>query len=103
MSKKEKERKKNIRLFEPLGHPDKEDDGESGEDEKGKAMEMAGTPAKLGWYPKDGRSRDEILGAPLKRWEVHALIKPMLSHNRQVNIGKDDFPIAESNKSKLYF
>ncbi|XP_042398136.1 CRS2-associated factor 2, chloroplastic-like [Zingiber officinale] len=89
LSKKEKERKKNIRLFEPLGHPDKEGEGESGEDEKGKVMEMVGTPAKLGWYPKDGRSREEILGIPLKKWEIHALIKPILSHNRQVNIGRD--------------
>lgn len=63
------------------------------DEEEGKVMEMAGRAVQLGWYPKDGRSREEILGPPLKRWEVRALVKPCLSHNRQVNLGKEGFPL----------
>ncbi|URD85899.1 CRS2-associated factor 2 [Musa troglodytarum] len=89
LSKKDKERKKKIRLFEPLGHPDDGEDDVVADEEEGKVMVMVGRAVQLGWYPMDGRSRKEILGPPLKRWEVRALVKPCLSHNRQVNLGRD--------------
>ncbi|KAI4328212.1 hypothetical protein L6164_020584 [Bauhinia variegata] len=53
-----------------------------------KQVEMPG-PFPLGKYPKEGRTREEILGEPLKKWEIRMLIKPMLSDNRQVNLGRD--------------
>ncbi|PKA51527.1 CRS2-associated factor 2, chloroplastic [Apostasia shenzhenica] len=81
LSKKEKERKRKIRLFEPLGH-------QSG-DTHGKVLEMAGRrPVDLEMRV-DGRSREEILGEPLARSEVAAVIKPCISSNRQVNLGRD--------------
>ncbi|RWW16492.1 hypothetical protein GW17_00019622 [Ensete ventricosum] len=107
LSKKDKERKKKIRLFEPLGHPDDgdededEDEDEVADEEEGKVMEMVGRAVQLGRYPKDGRSRKEILGPPLKRWEVRALVKPYLSHNRQVNLGKEGFPLQNITKYAL--
>lgn len=39
--------------------------------------------------PGDGRSREEVLGEPLTSAEVRDLIKPHMSHNRQLNIGRD--------------
>lgn len=53
-------------------------------------MEMPG-PFPFGKYPKEGRSREEILGEPLQKWEISMLVKPMLSHNRQVNLGGSGF------------
>jgi hypothetical protein len=35
----------------------------------------------------DNRSREEILGEPLSRFEINKLVKPHMSHNRQVNLG----------------
>lgn len=52
-------------------------------------MEMARRAVQLGRYPNDGRTRDEILGQPLTRAEIRALIKPYVSSNRQVNLGRD--------------
>ncbi|MQL74508.1 hypothetical protein Taro_006877, partial [Colocasia esculenta] len=91
-SKKEKElkRQRRVRLVDPLGRGDRPDgeavaDGGGG----GKVMEMSKAVARLVQYPTDGRSREEILGKPLTRAEVKALVKPHLSHNRQVNLGRD--------------
>ncbi|KAJ0976461.1 hypothetical protein J5N97_018426 [Dioscorea zingiberensis] len=87
LSKKMKALKRGkIRLFEPLNLP-----AIRGEEEKQmRVMEMRGrSGAELGSYPEDTRSREEILGAPLTRWEAKALVKPHLSHNRQVNLGRD--------------
>ncbi|KAG1326105.1 CRS2-associated factor 2, chloroplastic [Cocos nucifera] len=85
LSKKDKERKKKkIRLFEPLGQPEK-----VVEEEGAKVMEMARRAVQLGRYRNDGRTREEILGEPLTRAEVRALIKPYVSSNRQVNLGRD--------------
>ena len=60
------------------------------------AVEVA--PAKMmrmrtevsGLVPRssDGRSREEILGKPLSRDEIKALVKPQLSDNRQINLGE---------------
>ncbi|KAG6714027.1 hypothetical protein I3842_05G182300 [Carya illinoinensis] len=53
-----------------------------------KQMEMPG-PLPLGKYPKDGKTREAILGEPLKKWEIKMLIQPHLKNNRQVNLGRD--------------
>ncbi|KAH0458710.1 hypothetical protein IEQ34_011524 [Dendrobium chrysotoxum] len=83
LSKKEKERKKKIRLFQPLGEDSSPPAGVA------KVLEMAGRrPVELGRYI-DVRSREEILGEPLTRAEAVALVKPYLSSNRQVNLGRD--------------
>lgn len=53
-----------------------------------KYVEMPG-PYPFGKFPEEGKSREEILGEPLKTWEIKLLIKPHLSDNRQVNLGRD--------------
>ncbi|KAJ6356073.1 hypothetical protein OIU78_004232 [Salix suchowensis] len=53
-----------------------------------KYVEMPG-PHPFGKFPEEGKSREEILGEPLKKWEIKLLIKPHLSDNRQVNLGRD--------------
>ncbi|XP_010552659.1 PREDICTED: CRS2-associated factor 2, chloroplastic isoform X2 [Tarenaya hassleriana] len=55
-----------------------------------KYVEMPG-PFPFGKYPKEGKTREEILGEPLKKWEIQMLIKPHLHENRQVNLGRDGF------------
>lgn len=52
-----------------------------------KRVEMPG-PFDLGRHPKPGKTREEILGEPLKRWEVKMLVKEQLSDSRQVNLGE---------------
>ncbi|KAL5700384.1 CRS2-associated factor 2 [Ranunculus cassubicifolius] len=76
-----KKSKKNIPLFDSFNPPPP---GMKGV----KHVEMPG-PFKLGKYPKEGQTREEILGEPLTRAEVRMLVKPHLSHNRQVNLGRD--------------
>ncbi|KAH9602229.1 hypothetical protein KSS87_003315 [Heliosperma pusillum] len=44
---------------------------------------------QLGDFLRDDRSRDQILGEPLSTAEIKAFVKPLLSHNRQVNLGRD--------------
>ncbi|CAJ2636184.1 unnamed protein product [Trifolium pratense] len=76
-----KKSKKNIPLFDSFNPPPP--------DMKGvKKVEMPG-PFPLGKFPEEGMSRKEILGEPLKKWEVKMLVKPMMSDNRQVNLGRD--------------
>ncbi|KAK2354605.1 RNA-binding CRS1 / YhbY (CRM) domain-containing protein [Trifolium repens] len=76
-----KKSKKNIPLFDSFNPPPA---GKKGV----KKVEMPG-PFPLGKFPEEGMSREEILGEPLKRWEVKMLVKPMMSDNRQVNLGRD--------------
>ncbi|KAE8722639.1 CRS2-associated factor 2 [Hibiscus syriacus] len=76
-----KKSKKKIPLFDSFNPPPP---GQKGV----KFVEMPG-PFPFGKYPKEGRTREEILGEPLKKWEVKMLVKPMLSDNRQVNLGRD--------------
>ncbi|KAK8954407.1 hypothetical protein KSP39_PZI002640 [Platanthera zijinensis] len=84
LSKKDKERKKKIRLFEPLG-----EDSSPPPAGAAKVLQMAGKrPVELGRYV-DTRSRGEILGEPLTGAEVAALVKPYVSAHRQVNLGRD--------------
>ncbi|GAU41146.1 hypothetical protein TSUD_190460 [Trifolium subterraneum] len=76
-----KKSKKNIPLFDSFNPPPP---GMKGV----KKVEMPG-PFPLGKFPEEGMSREEILGEPLKKWEVKMLVKPMMSDNRQVNLGRD--------------
>ncbi|KAG0482303.1 hypothetical protein HPP92_010387 [Vanilla planifolia] len=83
LSKKDKERKKKIRLFHPLGYDSTPGEG------SGNVLEIASRrEVKLGNYV-DKRNREEILGEPLSQAEVAAVVKPYLSSNRQVNLGRD--------------
>ncbi|KAK8484066.1 hypothetical protein V6N13_017478 [Hibiscus sabdariffa] len=76
-----KKSKKKIPLFDSFNPPPP--------DKKGvKFVEMPG-PFPFGKYPREGRTREEILGEPLKKWEIKTLVKPLLSDNRQVNLGRD--------------
>ncbi|CAO2828843.1 unnamed protein product [Amaranthus hypochondriacus] len=79
--KAEKMMKKKIPLFDSFNPPPP---GMKGV----KRVDMPG-PFKLGDFPKDGRTREEILGEPLSRAEIKALIKPLISDNRQINLGRD--------------
>jgi hypothetical protein len=78
-----KKSKKNIPLFDSFNPPPA---GMKGV----KKVEMPG-PFPLGKFPEEGMSREEILGEPLKKWEVQMLVKPMMSDNRQVNLGEFEF------------
>lgn len=75
-----KKSKKNIPLFDSFNPPPP---GMKGV----KHVEMPG-PFPLGKFPQEGKTREEILGEPLKRDEIRMLVKPYLSDNRQVNIGE---------------
>lgn len=76
-----KKSKKKIPLFDSFNPPLP---GKKGV----KHVEMPG-PFPLGKYPQEGKTREEILGEPLKRWEISMLVKPLLKDNRQVNLGRD--------------
>ncbi|OWM76076.1 hypothetical protein CDL15_Pgr009722 [Punica granatum] len=85
-SKHEKEKKKKIPLFDSFNPPPP---GKKGV----KYVEMPG-PFPFGKYPKEGISREEVLGEPLKKWEIKMLVKPYLSDNRQVNLGQSLSPLV---------
>ncbi|OVA13536.1 RNA-binding [Macleaya cordata] len=76
-----KKSKKNIPLFDSFNPPPPGTKGV-------KHVEMPG-PFPLGKFPKEGKTREEILGERLTKAEVRMLVKPLLSDNRQVNIGRD--------------
>ncbi|GMH31129.1 hypothetical protein Nepgr_032972 [Nepenthes gracilis] len=78
---KSKREKKKIPLFDSFNPPPI---GKKGV----KYVEMPG-PYKLGQFPKEAMSREEILGEPLSKAEIKMLLKPHLSCNRQVNLGRD--------------
>ncbi|RDX58128.1 CRS2-associated factor 2, chloroplastic, partial [Mucuna pruriens] len=75
-------KKKKIPLFDSFNPP--------APDAKGvKRVEMPG-PFPMGKFPKEGKTREEILGEPLKKWEIQMLVKPMMSDNRQYGgLGRD--------------
>lgn len=81
-SKKEKElkRQKRVRLVPSSQSEEKE--------ESEKKMVMETSRQITGNYRMHRRSREEILGKPLSKSEIRALVKPCLSRNRQVNLGK---------------
>ncbi|CAN6469862.1 unnamed protein product [Victoria cruziana] len=74
--KEEKKKRRKVALFEPLNSP---------EDAAG------GTKLLQKQLPfrREVKTREEILGKPLSRAEIRALIKPLVSCNRQVNLGRD--------------
>ncbi|XP_068662797.1 CRS2-associated factor 2, chloroplastic [Aristolochia californica] len=76
-----KKSKKKIPLFDSFNPPPP---GMKGV----KRVEMPG-PLPFGKFPKEGKTREEILGEPLTRKEIRELVKPHLSSNRQVNLGRD--------------
>lgn len=76
-----KKSKKKIPLFDSFNPPPPGTKGV-------KRVEMPG-PFPLGKFPVEGRTREEILGEPLSKAEIRMLVKPYLSHNRQVNLGRD--------------
>ncbi|XP_061990484.1 CRS2-associated factor 2, chloroplastic [Rosa rugosa] len=80
-SAKEKKMKRKVPLFDSFNPPAPGTKGV-------KRVEMPG-PFDLGKRPKPGKTREEILGEPLKRWEVKMLVKEQLSDSRQVNLGRD--------------
>jgi TnpA family transposase len=53
--------------------------------------------------PGDGRTRDEVLGEPLTPAEVRALVKPHISHNRQLNIGNNYTDCHFQERKQLNF
>lgn len=72
-----KKSKRNIKIFEPLGGR-----GIVG----GKRYEML-RAYELGKVSV--RPREEVLGEPLARWEIKDMLKPYVSSNKQVNLGRD--------------
>lgn len=80
-SKKEKELKRQKRVRLVPSSP-------SEERKESERMVMETSRKITGNYRMHRRSREEILGKPLSRSEIRALVKPCLSRNRQVNLGK---------------
>ncbi|KAM3706337.1 hypothetical protein ACJW31_03G145600 [Castanea mollissima] len=79
--KKKRDKDRKIRLLESLNSPPADSDGV-------KRVEMA-RPFPLGKFVEEKRTREEILGERLKKWEIKMLVEPRLSDNRQVNLGRD--------------
>ncbi|KAF7022436.1 hypothetical protein CFC21_035191, partial [Triticum aestivum] len=86
LTKEEKARRRGVRLHTPLGQ-----EPPRTVSPHGIMMEVRGRRqldfARVS--PGDGRSREEVLGEPLTSAEVRELVKPHMSHNRQLNIGRD--------------
>ena len=78
--KKKRDKDRKIRLLESLNSPPAGSDGV-------KRVEMA-RPFPLGKFVEEKRTREEILGERLKKWEIKMLVEPRLSDNRQVNLGE---------------
>ncbi|XP_017219909.1 CRS2-associated factor 2, chloroplastic isoform X1 [Daucus carota subsp. sativus] len=74
-----KKAKRNVRLF---GSGEEESDGV-------RRMEMRGGYEVKELFGGELRPRNEVLGRPLSKAEARELIKPYLSSNRQVNLGRD--------------
>ncbi|XP_066308858.1 CRS2-associated factor 2, chloroplastic-like isoform X1 [Miscanthus floridulus] len=86
LTKEEKARRRGVRLHTPLGQEPPQTVSAHGimmEVRERRQMDLARVS------PGDGRSREEVLGEPLTPSEVRALVKPHISHNRQLNIGRD--------------
>ncbi|XP_066314288.1 CRS2-associated factor 2, chloroplastic isoform X2 [Miscanthus floridulus] len=86
LTKEEKARRRGVRLHTPLGQEPRQTVSAHGimmEVRERRQMDLARVS------PGDGRSREEVLGEPLTPSEVRALVKPHISHNRQLNIGRD--------------
>ncbi|XP_058084160.1 CRS2-associated factor 2, chloroplastic isoform X3 [Magnolia sinica] len=81
-----KSKKKKVPLFNSFDPPPPETEGV-------KRMETQRLLV-LGRYPKEQKTREEILGNPLTRAEVRRLVQPYLSRNRQVNLAKNGIYIS---------
>ncbi|XP_047962825.1 CRS2-associated factor 2, chloroplastic [Salvia hispanica] len=79
-----KKSKRNIKLFEPLGGGG--GDENPNENLWSKKYEML-RGYEMGKF--NVRPRKEVLGAPLTRAEMREMVKPLLSSNKQVNLGRD--------------
>ncbi|XP_057810993.1 CRS2-associated factor 2, chloroplastic isoform X2 [Salvia miltiorrhiza] len=79
-----KKSKRNIKLFEPLGGGG--GDENPNENMWSKRYEML-RGYEMGKF--NVRPRKEVLGAPLRREEIREMVKPLLSSNKQVNLGRD--------------
>lgn len=86
LTKEEKARRRGVRLHTPLGQEPPQTVSAHGI-----MMEVRGRRQRdlARVSPGDGRSREGVLGEPLTSAEVRALVKPHISHNRQLNIGRD--------------
>uniref|UniRef100_A0ACD5TT70 Uncharacterized protein n=1 Tax=Avena sativa TaxID=4498 RepID=A0ACD5TT70_AVESA len=86
LTKEEKARRRGVRLHTPLGQ-----EPPRTVSAHGIMMEVRGRRQRdfARVSPGDGRSREEVIGEPLTSAEVRDLIKPHMSHNRQLNIGRD--------------
>ncbi|KAJ1283600.1 hypothetical protein BS78_03G140500 [Paspalum vaginatum] len=86
LTKEEKARRRGVRLHTPLGQEPPQTVSAHGI-----MMEVKGRRQRdlARVSPGDGRIREEVLGEPLTPAEVRALVKPHISHNRQLNIGRD--------------
>ncbi|KZV17817.1 hypothetical protein F511_01626 [Dorcoceras hygrometricum] len=76
-----KKNKRNIKIFEPLGGGGNDDRGDGG---KRYEMHRAYELGKVSVRP-----REEVLGEPLTRSEIKEMLKPYISSNKQVNLGRD--------------
>lgn len=76
-SKAKKEKK--IKLFESL---------EANVEGEGKRMEM-GRRVEMGVFTGEVVPRRKVIGKPLTRAEITELVRPHISSNRQVNLGRD--------------
>jgi hypothetical protein len=100
LTKEEKARRRSVRLHTPLGQEPPQTVSPHGimmEVRGRRQMDLARVS------PGDGRSREEVLGEPLTRAEVRALVKPHISHNRQLNIGKTYSPLFSTYSSSIPF
>nr|CAB3477074.1 unnamed protein product [Digitaria exilis] len=91
LSKEEKARRRGVRLHTPLGQEPPQTVSAHGimmEVRGRRQMDLARVS------PGDGRTREEVLGEPLTRDEVRELVKPHISHNRQLNIAKNGIYIT---------
>lgn len=48
-----------------------------------------GRDVELGINMKQQWPRKDVLGEPLRKWEIKMMIKPYLKSNKQVNLGRD--------------
>ncbi|KAF8692487.1 hypothetical protein HU200_039584 [Digitaria exilis] len=76
LSKEEKARRRGVRLHTPLGQ------------EPPQTVSAHGIMMEVRGRRQMDLAR-EVLGEPLTRDEVRELVKPHISHNRQLNIGRD--------------
>ena len=100
LTKEEKARRRGVRLHTPLGQ-----ESPQTVSPHGIMMEVRGRRQRdlARVSPGDGRTRDEVLGEPLTPAEVRELVKPHISHNRQLNIGNNYTDCHFEERKQLIF